>query len=172
MTAKDDDLLIQMKLLWAKLQEEQQRDWNRSLPFGEGLVDRWERAALLGFGPGASIYDSAVVIGDVEVGEGTWIGPNTVLDGSGGLVIGDYCSISAGVQIYSHNTVEWAVSGGQVEPRRAPTRIANRCYIGPNTVVEAGVSIGEGCIIGAFSLVKTSIPPGRRAWGQPCHVRD
>ncbi|HWW52845.1 MAG TPA: hypothetical protein VNY84_03710, partial [Acidimicrobiales bacterium] len=63
--------------------------FQRSLPFGDGFGDRWERARRLGFGPEASIYDSSVVLGDVAVGAHTWIGPFTVLDGSGGgLTIG------------------------------------------------------------------------------------
>ena len=111
------------------------------------------------------------MIGDVQVGEGTWIGPNTVLDGSGGLQIGSYCSISAGVQIYTHDTVEWALSGGQAAPSRAATKIGSRCYIGPNTVVAKGVTIGDGCVIGANSLVLKDIPAGSKAFGTPCVLR-
>ena len=144
--------------------------WNRSVPFGDLVVDRWERARTLGFGTGASIYDSSLVLGDVTVGEHTWIGPFTVLDGSGNLSIGAYCSISAGVQIYSHDTVLWAVSGGTASAQRAPTRIGSRCYIGPNVVVAKGVTIGDGCIIGAGSLVLHDIPADSTAFGVPCRV--
>ena len=70
--------------------------FNRVLPFGDYISDRWEKARALGFGEGTSIYDSAHVFGDVTVGEGTWIGPFTVLDGSGGgLRIGSHCSSTA-----------------------------------------------------------------------------
>jgi acetyltransferase-like isoleucine patch superfamily enzyme len=145
--------------------------WQRSLPFGDYIVDRWERAASLGFGPGASIYDSAIVLGEVRVGEKTWIGPSTVLDGSGGgLEIGGFCSISAGVQIYTHDTVAWALSGGTAPVERAPVSIGCRCYLGPNVVVSKGVSIGDGCIIGANSFVNSDIPAGSRAWGTPARV--
>ena len=34
-----------------------------------------------------------MIIGDVKVGKNTWIGPNVILDGSGGLEIGDYVCI-------------------------------------------------------------------------------
>ena len=110
-----------------------------SLPFGDYIVDRWEKAKNLGFGEGSSIYDSAIVIGDVKVGKNTWIGPFTVLDGTGGLEIGDTCSISAGVQIYTHDTVEWAISGGKHPKEQAPVQIGNRCYIGPNSIISKGV---------------------------------
>jgi acetyltransferase-like isoleucine patch superfamily enzyme len=125
---------------------------------------------MLGFGKGASIYDSALVIGDVKVGEHTWIGPGVVLDGSGGLVIGDYCSISAGVQIYTHDTIRWALSGGAEGATRAATRIGSRCYVGPQTVIGKGVSIGDGCIIGAHSLVLQDVPAGMKAVGSPSRV--
>ena len=61
----------------------------RDLPLDEMLFDRWERARSLGFGPGASIYHNSYVYGDVRVGAGTWVGPFTILDGSGGLGVGD-----------------------------------------------------------------------------------
>jgi acetyltransferase-like isoleucine patch superfamily enzyme len=145
--------------------------WARSLPFADLVVDRWERGRALGFGPGASIYDSALVLGDVKVGENTWIGPSVVLDGSGGgLEIGSFCSISAGVQIYTHHTVRWSLSGGREPVDKAPTRIGSRCYLGPFAVVTKGVTIGEGCVIGAHSLVNTNIPPNSKAFGVPCRV--
>jgi acetyltransferase-like isoleucine patch superfamily enzyme len=145
--------------------------WHRSLPFADLVVDRWERARALGFGQGASIYDSALVLGDVEVGENTWIGPSVVLDGSGGgLQIGSFCSISAGVQIYTHHTVRWSLSGGRAPIDKAPTRIGSRCYLGPLTVVTKGVTIGEGCVIGAHSLVNADLPPNSRAFGIPCRI--
>jgi acetyltransferase-like isoleucine patch superfamily enzyme len=160
-----------LRALWALAQQAVQHDFNRTLPFGDYVVDRTAKAQLLGFGDGASIYDSSLVIGDVKVGRGTWVGPFTILDGSGGLSIGEYCSISAGVQIYTHDTVDWALSGGSAAPARAETRIGNRCYIGPQTVVAKGVTIGDGCVIGAHSLVLSDIPAGTKAFGVPCVVR-
>lgn len=144
--------------------------WKRVLPFGEVFTDRWEKARLLEFGEGASIYDSAVVIGDVKVGAKSWIGPNCVLDGSGGLTIGATCSISSGVQIYSHDTVEWAVSGGVAPYRQQATEIGDHVYLGPNTVVAAGSSIGTGCIVGAQSFVKGELAPYTFAAGCPARV--
>src|SRR3954454_7720172 len=105
--------LEKFRELYVALREEMRAKWNRDLPLEELLFDRWERAKSLGFETGSSIYHSSYVYGDVRVGENTWIGPLTVLDGTGGLTIGRYCSVSAGVQIYTHDTWRWAVSGGQ-----------------------------------------------------------
>lgn len=140
---------------------------NRSLPINELLLDRWERAIRLGFGAKTSIYNSAYVFGDVIVGKETWIGPFTVLDGTGGLSIGDNCSISAGVQIYSHDTVQWAISGGQSEYVYQKTEIGNNCYIGPNSVISKGVVLEDGCIVGANSFVNKSFVKGSKIAGSP-----
>jgi acetyltransferase-like isoleucine patch superfamily enzyme len=168
-----NELLEELRALLLQQQIHVRENWNRSLPFGDYIVDRFAKARSLGFGEGASIYDSALVLGKVRVGCNTWIGPFTLLDGLGGLEIGEYCSISSGVQIYTHDTVKWAVTGGVHLPERAPvSSIGSRCYIGPNVVISKGVKIGNGCVIGANSFVNSDIPDGARAWGTPAKVRD
>jgi acetyltransferase-like isoleucine patch superfamily enzyme len=144
-----------------------QNKYKRVLPLNESFTDRWEKAKFLGFGKGTSIYDSSLVFGNVEVGENTWIGPFTVLDGSGGLTIGSNCSISAGVQIYSHDSVKWAVSGGKEKYDYAPTRIGNNCYIGPNTIIAKGVTIEDNSIVGANSFVNKSFARDSKIAGNP-----
>lgn len=163
-------LFRKLHKLWQLLRKDVDRKWQRTLPFADYFVDRWEKARSLGFGAGSSIYDSSLVIGQVKVGEGTWIGPFTILDGSGGLEIGSFCSISAGVQIYTHDTLAWALSGGKAAAERAPTRIGSCCYIGPNAVISKGVTVQEKCVIGANSLVLEDIPAGSKAAGTPCKV--
>ncbi|MBT7675844.1 MAG: acyltransferase [Flavobacteriaceae bacterium] len=163
-------LLSQLRTLWRQRYKEVDKEFNRSLPFADYIVDRWEKAKLLGFGEGSSIYDSSLVLGTVKVGAKTWIGPFVVLDGTGGLEIGSNCSISAGTQIYSHDSVDWAISGGSSPYKYEQTKIGNNCYIGPKTIVSKGVSIGNGCIIGANSLVLTDIPPNSKAVGNPCRI--
>jgi acetyltransferase-like isoleucine patch superfamily enzyme len=163
-------LLHDLKTFWLARRRELHTQFNRTLPFGDYIVDRWEKARELGFGEGASVYDSSVILGDVKVGNHTWIGPFTLLDGSGGLEIGSHCSISAGVQIYSHDTVRRSISGG-IEPiQQARTSIGSNCYLGPNVVVAKGVTIGDRVVVGANSLVLTDIPSGSKAFGTPCRV--
>lgn len=165
-----DGLLDQLKALWLARRREIDARHRRTLPLADYVVDRWEKARELGFGEGSSVYDSVLVLGDVRVGAHTWVGPGVVLDGSGGLTIGSHCSISAGVQIYSHDTVDWAISGGRAPTTHAPTRIGDRCYIGPSCVIAKGVNIGDGCVVGANSLVLRDIEAGSKAWGTPCRV--
>jgi acetyltransferase-like isoleucine patch superfamily enzyme len=148
--------------------EELRRTYDRSLPFADGLFDRWERARRLGFGDGASIYDSAMVFGRVSVGAHSWIGPGVLLDGSGGpLDIGDWCSISAGVHVYTHDTVRWSLSLGQLEPQKGPVRIGDGCHLGAQSVVIRGITIGNRCVVGANSFVNRNVPDRTVVAGSP-----
>jgi acetyltransferase-like isoleucine patch superfamily enzyme len=162
------NLRDQLRELYDELRGETREKWNRDLPLEELLFDRWERARSLGFGDGSSIYHNSYVYGDVRVGRNTWIGPFTLLDGSGGLTIGDGCSISSGVQVYSHDTVRWAVSAGVADPERSSVEIGDFTYVGSQTVVGRGVTIGEHAVIGACSFVNRDIPPYSVAVGVPC----
>jgi len=171
MTDELDPLIKSLTALYERLRRKVRRRWQRDLPLEELLFDRWERARSLGFGEGTSLYHNSYVYGDVRVGKNTWIGPFTLLDGTGGLTIGDYCSISAGVHIYTHDTVKWAVSGGKAAPERGAVSIGNCCYIGSQTVVIKGVSIGDHCVVGACSFVNGDLPPWTVAFGMPCRPR-
>lgn len=142
-------------------------DFNRSLPFGDAMFDRWERAKKLGFGEGTSVYNSAFVLGDVSVGGNVWIGPWVMLDGSGGLKIGSYVSISAGVQIYTHDTVDWALSGGALPVRRGSVTVGSHVYIGSQCVITQGVSIGDRSVVSANSLVLSDVPDATVVGGIP-----
>ena len=154
--------------LYERLRRDKRERFQRDLPIEELLFDRWERARALGFGEGTSIYHSALVYGEVKVGKGTWIGPYTVLDGSHGLTIGDSCSISAAVNIYTHDTVQWALSGGVSAYEGGPVAIGSCCHIGSHTVIAKGVTIGDHVVIGAASFVNRDIPPFTVAAGVPC----
>ncbi len=145
--------------LYAQLRDNMRSQWNRVLPFGELLVDRWEKARFCGFGADTSIYDSSVVMGDVKVGDHVWIGPFTLLDGSGAtLRIGNNCTISSGVHIYTHDTVDNCVSGGMCEKETAAVSIGDNSYIGPMAIIEKGVELGKHSIVGANSFVNRCYP--------------
>jgi len=165
-----DELKDQLQKLHERLRNEFRKKWKRSLPFFEEVFDRWERAKFLGFGEKTSIYQNSYVYGDVKVGKNTWIGPFTILDGTGGLTIGDFCSISSGVQIYTHETIEWALTGGKAKYVYAPVSIGDCCFIGSSSVIRMGTKIGNHCLIGADSFVNKNIPDNSIAAGTPVQI--
>ncbi len=144
------------------------KNFNRSIPFQDSVFDREERAKKLKFGENTTIYNSSFVFGNVSVGKNTWIGPNTILDGSGdNLVVGDFCSISSGVQIYTHDTVMWAISGGSEKFKKGRVEIGSYNYIGSLSIINLGVNIGNQCVIGANSFVNCNIPDRSIFAGSP-----
>ena len=165
-----EDVRGAIRALDAQLRADMRERWNCDLPLDELLSDRWERALSLGFGEGSSIYASSYVYGDVRVGDNVWIGPNTILDGSGGLSIGRGTTISAGVQIYSHDTVQRTLSGGALPIEVAAVSIGDHTYIGAGTVIAKGVAIADHVVVGALSFVNRDIDQYSVAAGSPCRT--
>jgi acetyltransferase-like isoleucine patch superfamily enzyme len=148
------------------------QQFNRRVSIGDLLTERAENAAAYAFGEGTTMYDNVLVLGNVRVGKNSWIGPNCILDGSGGeLQIGDWCDISAGAQIYTHHTVNRSISLGERPIDCAPTKIGNGVYIGPNAIIQMGITIGDRAVIGANSLVNRDVPSGAKAYGCPARIR-
>lgn len=163
-----DRLAAELRALRGQLREATLERHGRLNPFAEDLED-WQAKgrAWTGEDRGVTIYDSATLIGDVELGEGTWVGPFTMLDGSGGLTVGHHCSIATGAQLLTHDTVAWALSGGRTGAEREPTTIGDRCFVGSLSVVVRGVTVGDGCVIGAGAVVTADVAPGMVVAGVP-----
>lgn len=166
-----EDLEKNLQNLHGYLRDNTRKKWKRILPFDELLFDRWEKASYLKAKLGSSIYHNSYIFGNVSIGKKTWIGPFTIIDGSGGKIkIGSYCSISTGVQIYTHHTVEWSLTGGKRSYDKANVTIGDCCYLGPNVIVSKGTKIGRCSLIGANSLINKNIPPYSIAFGSPCKI--
>lgn len=164
-------MLKSLILLILTKRDEIKETFQRVLPIGDYISDRWEKAKFCGFGEYTSIYDSSLVLGNVQVGKNCWIGPFTILDGSGGsLTIGDNCDISAGVQIYTHDTVDRVIHDDAIQ--KNDTMIGNHVYIGPNAIISKGVIIGDYVVIGANSFVNKDIPSYSKAFGTPAKIQD
>ena len=172
------DLDEDLKKLWASLlklhhwcRNDTKEKYNRINPFYEDLFDWSERASYwTPENKDITIYNSATLIGDVKIGEHTWIGPFSLLDGGGGLEIGRYCSISIGCQLLTHDTVKWALSGGKMQSEYASTKIGDCCFLGSHAVVTKGVTIGNHCLIAAGAVVTENVGDYFIAGGIPARV--
>jgi acetyltransferase-like isoleucine patch superfamily enzyme len=127
----------------------------RSLPLPDELFDRWTRAENHGLGEGTASHPRSHVYGDVKLGADAWIGPKALLDGSGGLTIGSWCAISAGV--HTHNTVDRAVTGGMAEYRRAGLYRRPKPSAPLLSVVATGLSVGSRSVVGAQTYVNRDV---------------
>jgi acetyltransferase-like isoleucine patch superfamily enzyme len=50
------------------------------------------------------------------------------------------------------------------------TRVGKNCFIGGRSLIMPGVTIGDGCIVGAGSVVTKSVPPGCIVAGNPARI--
>ena len=88
------------------------------------------------------------------------------------LEIGDYCKITHGVIILTHDysrSVMRRVYGEVVDGAR-PTIIGDNVFIGINAVILMGANIGNNVIVGAGSVVKGTIPDNVVVAGNPAHI--
>lgn len=148
-------LLERLRLLHYKIRDYTKKKYNRSNPFNEDLFD-WKEKGNFHGSKNSTIYDSATIMGDVKLGDNVWIGPFCLVDGTGGLKIGNFCDISTGVKIYTHDTVKRSLSGGKCGIEHAPVSIGDCSFIGTDAVILKGVKIGKHCIVAANSLVNKS----------------
>ncbi len=95
------------------------------------------------------------------------------------VTIGDDCSFGPNVTIVTpvHPMLpeeRRAMKGPDGKPRRLcyakPVHIGNDCWFGANVVVCPGVTVGDGCVIGAGSVVTKDVPAHTFAAGNPCRV--
>jgi carbonic anhydrase/acetyltransferase-like protein (isoleucine patch superfamily) len=125
----------------------------------------------------AFIADTACIIGDVSIGEGSSIWFNTVIRADRARIsIGKNCSIQDNVVVHSDET-DVHIGDGVIIGHGCIMHghlIKNNALIGMNATILHGSQIGESAIIGAGALV----PPGHKipsrsvVVGVPCkHLR-
>lgn len=115
----------------------------------------------------------AWLIGEPTIGDGTWIGAFTLIDGRGGLSIGRGCDISSGAHVLTHSTAWRCVSErryGRVD--ETPTVIEDYVFVGENATILMGTRIGHHSIVAAGSVVPENavIPPYSLVAGVPARI--
>ncbi|HLC41157.1 MAG TPA: aminotransferase class I/II-fold pyridoxal phosphate-dependent enzyme [Methylomirabilota bacterium] len=113
------------------------------------------------------------IVGDPEIGEGTWIGAFTLIDGRGGLKIGKGCDISSGAHILTHSTARRCISERRHDRvDEAETIIEDFVFVGEHSTILMGCRVGHHSVVAAGSVVKehTVVPPYSLVAGMPARV--
>ena len=110
--------------------------------------------------------------GHVTIGNNSWLGPNSVIYGNGGVDIGDHVLIAAHcvINTVSHNFSDTDTPMNLQGVSCDPVVIEDDVWIGSGASILQGVRIGRGSIIGAGAVVTKSIPPFSIALGVPAKV--
>jgi len=124
-------------------------------------------------------------LGPIHIGSATDIGMYSVVHSQGGVRIGDMvtlgggCKISGGMFQVDYDDEQSAESPDQInsfesrEQKRftkGPIVLGNKCIFGMGVIILDGVNIGDGCVLGAGSVITKDIPEYSVAAGVPAKV--
>jgi acetyltransferase-like isoleucine patch superfamily enzyme len=108
----------------------------------------------------------------LKIGNNTGLGHNTFINAQGGIEIGNDVIVGPNVNILSENHLfddKEKLIRLQGTSRKG-IEIGNNVWLGANVTVLDGVKIGSGSVVGAGSVVTSSIPDNSVAVGVPCKV--
>ena len=118
---------------------------------------------------------------NIHLGNNVSVNMNCTFVDCNTITIGDDVLIASNVQLYTAThpveltdrlTPDWCPGTGQYFCRTyaLPIRIGNGCWLGGGVIVLPCVTIGDGSVIGAGSVVTKDIPANSLAVGNPCRV--
>jgi acetyltransferase-like isoleucine patch superfamily enzyme len=124
---------------------------------------------------GCEIGDESRIGAFVEIQKGAHIGRRVKISSHSfvceGVTIEDEVFIGHGVMFindkYPRATTEDGSSQTEADWVCTPTIVQRRASIGSNATILCGVTIGEGALVGAGSIVTRDVPPGATVAGNP-----
>jgi maltose O-acetyltransferase len=108
---------------------------------------------------------------NISLGAGAYLNFNCVILDVVAVSIGDRTQIGPAVQIYTADHPRDAALRATGREFGRPIRIGADVWIGGGAIILPGVSIGDGALIGAGSIVTRDVPAGVTAFGSPARVR-
>jgi acetyltransferase-like isoleucine patch superfamily enzyme len=137
---------------------------------GSDVVFGWPTSA--GFWSGYSHVEASTPDSVIEIGDGAEINNDVMMKSEGpGIRIGARALLGSRVCIYDsdfHELDPRRRRGGQ--PAMAAVELGENVFIGDRALILKGVRIGADSVIGAGSVVVSSIPEGVVATGNPARV--
>jgi acetyltransferase-like isoleucine patch superfamily enzyme len=127
--------------------------------------------ARISIGDNVRIDDFCVLsagTGGITLGSHIHIAVYSSIIGAGAVTLDDFCNISSRVSLYSSNDdysgeymTNPMVDACYTNVSHAPGVIGKHVIVGSGSVVLPGVTLADGCAVGALSLVSKSLD----AWG-------
>jgi serine acetyltransferase len=140
----------------------------------KALAGAWNRLlqVLALYAPGGDTTRATLHrLRGVQIGERTWIGFDTLIEPSypSRVVIGDRVAIGIRVLIlahFAHRGRNRETSAGELDDR-VSVRVEDDVFIGPGAIIMPNVTIGQGAVVAAGSVVTRSVPPLTMVQGNP-----
>lgn len=107
---------------------------------------------------------------NLEIGEGTIIGDNALLDARNKIVLGKNVNLSSNVQIYTEQHDHRDPYFRCNSSKSFNVIIEDRVWIGPSSIILPSVKIGEGAVVAAGSVVTKEVPAYSIVAGIPAKI--
>jgi len=125
----------------------------------------------------AFVHASAVLIGEVRIGDESTVWPNATLRGDDGAIsLGARSNIQDGTVVHTTDGLSVVTVGEQTTIGHNATihgaRIGSNCLIGMGSIILDNAQIGDWSLVGAGSLITQNIviPPKSLVLGSPARV--
>lgn len=130
---------------------------------------RWKLYSLAGLQVEKSRICPNVWIGsrNVQIGSGTFVNYRCVFNTAGGVTIGRDCDIAMDVSFVTSTHEIGGPSRRAGTPTTAPIQVGNGVWIGARAVILPGVTVGDGVVIAAGSVVTSDCEPNKLYAGVP-----
>lgn len=174
------------RVAWNQLLEGQLRIGEGSRLNSATLDVREPNGCSLTIGNDSNIEGALVMekeSASISIGSRTHIGGASLLAAAERIEVGDDVLVAFQALIMDHNSHSLRFSERSrdvkdwIQGRKdwsnvsvAPIRISNKVWIGVRAILLKGVTIGEGAIVGAGSLVTGDVPPWTIVGGNPAKV--
>ncbi len=103
----------------------------------------------------------------ITIGNHTNINKNCILDGRGGLIIGDNVDIAQDVNIW---TEQHDYNSPTYAPNCKGVRIEDYCWIASRATILPGVTVGKGAVIACGAVVTKDVPSLSVVGGIPAKI--
>lgn len=103
---------------------------------------------------------------EIIIGDNTSIGDRTEIHAGKRVEIGSGCNISWDVCIMDRDYHKFNSETEEIKP----VKIGNNVWIGCNSILLKGITVGDGAVIAAGSVVVKDVPPAALVGGNPAKV--
>jgi len=125
-------------------------------------------------GSHSALFDDVIIagVGEVRIGDRSSVGHNSVLVSRERIQIGNDCMLAAFCYVLDvdHEFANPARPIPEQGLRIKPVVIGNDVWVGAGSFILRGVTIGDGAVVGANSVVTEDVPPYSVVAGSPARI--